>query len=32
MKTGSAIKILEKYGILKRGIDEREVQSDFRGR
>jgi ATP-dependent DNA helicase RecQ len=32
MKMGSALKILEKYNILKRGIDEDEMESDFRGR
>ena len=32
IKVGSAIKILEKYGILKRGINEAEVENDFRGR
>ena len=32
MKVGSAIKILEKYGVLHRGIDKNEAQDDFRGR
>lgn len=32
MKVWSSIKILEKYNILKRGIDENEVVDDFRGR
>ncbi len=32
MKVWSAIKILEKYGVLHRGIDTSEVQEDFRGR
>ena len=32
MKMGSALKILEKYNILKRGIDEDDLEGDFRGR
>lgn len=32
MKVAAIIKILERYGILRRGLEEGDTEQDFRGR